>query len=69
MPDQYCRPEFDMPGHGGWNYGMKEICLKSCPSILDVTQDQVYEVLTNFLSEMAEIFTDPVVHTSQPSVL
>ena len=53
-------PEFDMPGHGGWNYGMPEICLTSCPSILDVTKEQVYEVLTNFLGEMSEIFTDPV---------
>lgn len=53
-------PEFDVPGHGGWNYGMPAITLSSCPSILDVTQPLVYEVLTNFLSEMAAIFPDPV---------
>ena len=39
---------------------MPEITLSSCPSILDVTQPHVYEVLTTFLSEMAEIFPDPV---------
>ena len=53
-------PEFDMPGHGAWNYGMPDICLKSCPSVLDVTQDKVYDVLTTFLGEMADIFPDPV---------
>ena len=24
-------PEFDIPGHGGWSYGMPELCLRSCP--------------------------------------
>ena len=39
---------------------MPEICLTSCPSVLDVTQDRTYEVLTNFLGELADIFPDPV---------
>ena len=34
-------PEFDVPGHGGWHYGMPELCLASCPNVLDVTQDAV----------------------------
>ena len=29
-------PEFDMPGHGSWQYGMPELCLTSCPNVLDV---------------------------------
>jgi hypothetical protein len=39
---------------------MPELCLTSCPSVLDVTNERVYEVLTEFLSEMADIFPDPV---------
>ena len=39
---------------------MPEICLTSCPSVLDVTQDKTYEVLTNFLGELADVFPDPV---------
>ena len=27
-------PEFDMPGHGGWAYGMPELCLTSCTHVL-----------------------------------
>lgn len=46
--------------HGGWFYGMPELCLMSCPSVLDVTSDAVYEFLTAFLTEMAQIFVDPV---------
>ena len=45
-----------MPGHGAWNYGMPELCLTSCPSILDVTKDEVYEVLAQFLIEMGKAF-------------
>ena len=29
-------PEFDMPGHGSWQFGMPELCLSSCPNVLDV---------------------------------
>lgn len=58
-----------MPGHGAWNYGMPEICLTSCPSILDVTQDKLYDVLTGFLGEMAEIFPDPVMMLGGDEVL
>eukprot|EP01051_Picozoa_sp_SAG22_P014711 SAG22_NODE_1825_length_3505_cov_3.818849_4_plen_181_part_00 len=39
---------------------MPEICLSSCPSVLDVTQNKTYDVLATFLAEMAEIFPDPV---------
>jgi len=53
-------PEFDMPGHGAWNYGMPEMTLTSCPSILDVSKPEVYKMLIGFLGEMADIFPDPV---------
>ena len=53
-------PEFDMPGHGGWHYGMPELCLTSCVDVLDVTKDAVYTFLVDFLTEMAGIFPDPV---------
>jgi hexosaminidase len=33
-------PEFDLPGHGGWTYGMPQLTLDVCPSILDVTRDE-----------------------------
>ena len=53
-------PEFDMPGHGAWHYGMPELCLTSCPHVLDVTKEEVYAFLTEFLLEMADLFPDPV---------
>eukprot|EP01043_Picozoa_sp_COSAG02_P055823 COSAG02_NODE_6534_length_3513_cov_1.982718_4_plen_46_part_00 len=37
---------------------MPEICLTSCPSVLDVTKDKTYDVLTNFLGELADIFAE-----------
>lgn len=48
-------------GHGGWSYGMPELCLSSCPSVFDVTSETVYSFLKDFLAEMATIFPDPVV--------
>ena len=39
---------------------MPELCLPNCPSVLDVTQDAVYAMLSDFLAEMAEVFVDPV---------
>ena len=53
-------PEFDMPGHGGWQYGMPEITLESCPSVLDVTSNGTYAFLRAFLGEMAALFEDEV---------
>lgn len=53
-------PEFDVPGHGGWQYGMPEVTLQSCPSVLDVTSNRTYAFLNAFLSEMAGLFTEEV---------
>ena len=44
-------------GHGGWHYGMPELCLTSCADVLDVTKDAVYTFLVDFLTEMAGIFS------------
>ena len=50
-----------MPGHGGWHFGMPEITLSpACPTVLDVTKDETYTVLSKFLAELAEIFEDDV---------
>jgi hypothetical protein len=38
----------------------QELCLPSCPFVLDATQDAIYTMLSDFLSEMAEVFVDPV---------
>jgi hypothetical protein len=46
--------EFDLPGHGGWHFGMPELCLTSCPHVLDVTKDAVY-VRTNATCYYAEV--------------
>lgn len=53
-------PEFDMPGHGGWHFGMPELVLEPCPTVLDVTSDATYEFLAAFLAEVASIFPDEV---------
>lgn len=39
---------------------MPELCLASCPSVLDVTSNATYDFLAKFLAEMTTIFTDPV---------
>jgi hypothetical protein len=48
-----------MPAIGGWNYGMPEICLTSCPSILDATKAKVYQVLTEFLGTRVHCINPP----------
>ena len=48
--------EFDVPGHGSWGKGMPE--LMGCEVVLDPTQNSTYTFLRDFLSEMADIFTD-----------
>ena len=62
-------PELDMPGHSGFQYGMPEIV--ACPHdqsgagsnrALDPTLNRTYEFLTEFLSEQAELFGDPVIN-------
>ena len=59
-------PEFDVPGHAGWAFGHPEITINSGPCSkwqpLDPTSDSTYTLLKEFLSEMAEIFTDPYLH-------
>jgi len=56
-------PEFDVPGHAGWAFGHPEITINGGPCSkwqpLDPTLDATYALLKEFLSEMAEIFTDP----------
>ena len=52
--------EFDLPGHGGWSYGMPELTLEACPSVLDVTSNRTYAFLEAFLGEMADLFQDEV---------
>jgi hypothetical protein len=51
-------PEFDMPGHGAWYHGHPELNLSSCSDVFDPTNPEVYSFLTDFLSEITEIFTD-----------
>ena len=60
-----CRPEFDMPSHAGWVFGHPEITITDGSdkwNSLDPTINATYDFLRNFLSEMAEIFTDPYLH-------
>ena len=62
-------PELDIPGHSGFQYGMPEIV--ACPYFqagqgsdraLDPTLDATYSFLTDFLSEQATLFGDPVIN-------
>jgi hypothetical protein len=53
------RAEFDMPGHGAWWHGHPELNLSSCSDVFDPTNDQVFNFLLSFLSEITEIFPDP----------
>jgi hexosaminidase len=62
-------PELDMPGHSGFQYGMPEIV--ACPFFeagsgsdraLDPTLDATYQFLTEFLTEQATLFGDPVIN-------
>jgi hexosaminidase len=61
--------ELDLPGHSGFQYGMPEIV--ACPAYeagnggaraLDPTLDLTYSFLTEWLSEMAELFDDPLLN-------
>ena len=62
-------PELDIPGHSGFQYGMPEIV--ACPfdrsgagsnRALDPTLNETYRFLTEFLSEQATLFGDPVMN-------
>ena len=50
------QPEWDMPGHGSWGYGMPE--LMACKDALDPTRPELYTFLRTFLTEMAGIFEE-----------
>jgi N-acetyl-beta-hexosaminidase len=59
----------DMPGHSGFQYGKPEIV--ACPfdrtgtgsnRALDPTLNETYSFLTEFLSEQATVFGDPVIN-------
>eukprot|EP01105_Mastigella_eilhardi_P012397 TRINITY_DN2841_c0_g1_i1.p1 TRINITY_DN2841_c0_g1~~TRINITY_DN2841_c0_g1_i1.p1 ORF type:complete len:511 (+),score=124.17 TRINITY_DN2841_c0_g1_i1:37-1569(+) len=49
-------PEWDVPGHGSWGKAYPE--LMACSSVLDPTQQEVYNFLTKFLLDMGTIFPD-----------
>lgn len=62
-------PELDIPGHSGFQFGMPEIV--ACPTYLasnggaralDPTLDATYAFLTEWLSEQAEVFGDPLIN-------
>eukprot|EP01052_Picozoa_sp_SAG31_P020620 SAG31_NODE_1559_length_7882_cov_4.247591_5_plen_403_part_00 len=52
------QPEWDMPGHGAWGYGMPELVSSACEEALDVTRPELYTFMKTFLGEMASIFED-----------
>ena len=52
------QPEWDMPGHGSWGYGMPSLVTSACTSALDVTRPELYTFLRSFLGEMGSIFSD-----------
>eukprot|EP00911_Craspedida_sp_UC1_P002272 UC1_evm1s1724 len=52
------QPEWDMPGHGAWAYGMPELTTSACPIVLDPTQPKVYSFMRQFLQEMGTVFSD-----------
>lgn len=53
-------PEFDVPGHGSWGYGMPELMVQDgpCSDTLDPTNPDVYTFLSSFLTEMTGYFPD-----------
>jgi hexosaminidase len=62
-------PELDIPGHSGFQYGYPEIV--ACPSwtdgdgsnrALDVTLNETYTFLSDWLDEMAGLFQDPAIN-------
>lgn len=62
-------PELDIPGHSGFQFGMPE--LVACPAFeagnggsraLDPTLDGTYAFLIEWLSEMGELFGDPLIN-------
>ena len=52
------QPEWDMPGHGSWGFGMPELVSSACSSALDVTRPELYTFMQKFLGEMADIFEE-----------
>eukprot|EP00041_Stephanoeca_diplocostata_P026640 m.721300 g.721300 ORF g.721300 m.721300 type:complete len:409 (+) comp23013_c0_seq8:1774-3000(+) len=52
------QPEWDVPGHGSWGFGMPELVASACADVLDVTRPELYLFLKAFLEEMGDIFTD-----------
>ena len=51
-------PEWDMPGHGAWGFGMPGLMTSACRDALDVTRPELYTFLKAFLGEMGRIFED-----------
>ena len=49
-------PEWDVPGHGSWGFGMPELMTSACKDALDVSRPQLYTFLREFLLEMGSIF-------------
>ena len=52
------QPEWDMPGHGSWGFGMPELVSSACSSALGVTRPELYTFMKKFLGEMADIFEE-----------
>lgn len=53
-------PEWDIPGHGSWGYGVPQIMVSDgpCTDTLDPTKQETYDFLGAFLGEMVTIFPD-----------
>eukprot|EP00823_Brevimastigomonas_motovehiculus_P005717 TRINITY_DN425_c0_g1_i1.p1 TRINITY_DN425_c0_g1~~TRINITY_DN425_c0_g1_i1.p1 ORF type:complete len:546 (-),score=138.66 TRINITY_DN425_c0_g1_i1:312-1709(-) len=55
-------PEIDVPGHGGWGYGMPELIPCKGGDIMDPTMDSTYAFLGKFLGEFFSLFPDQYIH-------
>ena len=42
-----------MPGHSSFGKGLPHVTIAACGGVLDPTQDATYEMLAQFLAEMA----------------
>jgi hexosaminidase len=51
-------PEWDMPGHGSWGFGMPTLMTSFCRDTLDPTRPELYDFLRKFLTEMGTIFEE-----------
>jgi hexosaminidase len=53
-------PEWDVPGHGSWGFGVPEVMITDgpCTDTMDPTKQETYDFLSTFLQEMVTIFPD-----------